>query len=139
MKYIWLILLMLIILKIIRQSKHFETQQISSRGVESINPQECPLDRPSEGGHELGLPGNLIRSSSEVTVNASPEYKDISEQLTGNCRKNDFKYCNNQDNRVKGSVEMDMNSYIHPRDFVKGMIWFQILGPRGGIKPKKLF
>ncbi|MDD4169066.1 MAG: hypothetical protein PHD36_02180 [Desulfotomaculaceae bacterium] len=143
MKYILALFILIIILRGIRRAQSFSTREIPDRlgDAMSFNQEESFPDRPAEKGYELGLPGNLAGPGREpVTVSDTPGYRDSTEQLAGNCQSdhgNDFTAYRNQ----QGSDdEIEINDgNIYPRDVINGMIWSEILGPRGGIKSRKRF
>lgn len=143
MKYIWLLFMLIIIVRGIRRAQRFRTRETPEQFGDTMifNQEENFPDRPAEKRYELSLPGNFAGPSSEqVTVSAASGSKDSPEHLTGNGQSdhgNDFTTCRD---RQESGGEIEINDgNVHPRDFIKGMIWFQILGPRGGIKSRKRF
>lgn len=126
MKYIWLILILFIIVKSVRQllnrstprDKHVGPREESSSGREDLFLNSSPVGEPGRNEPKLNTLEDPTRGSGDPTA--------ISTNIT-TCREHHDPH---------GGAE-PFDGIVCPGEFIKGFIWSQILGPRGGLQAKK--
>jgi len=126
MKYIWFLLILFIVIRSIRQLRKRSISWDKPDGPfeetacerEEILFDSSPVDEPGNNELMLDTPEYLTGESSEPTT----ENTDIAA-------------CREHQGRPDQSEPFD--GIIRPGEFVKGFVWSQILGPRGGLQAKK--
>lgn len=149
MKYIWLVLMVIIILR----SVELLMKRSESRGKfdaprddlpfneEELLLESVPAGEPGESGPGLSLPEYpAMRGGDSTKVSNDSGYKGRQVETAGERRPD----CgNNIDCRQELHGRCDgaelFDGGISQREFIKGMVWSQILGPRGGIQANKRF
>ncbi|NLI12413.1 MAG: hypothetical protein GX425_07270 [Peptococcaceae bacterium] len=149
MKYIWLVIMLMIIVR----SIWLQRKRAASRGkldapredlsfdAEDLFFESSPASEPCESGPELDLPedpAGLGGDSTKVSNDSGYEGK-----LEKPARERRPDRCGNMDSRREphgrcGGTEL-FDGGIGQREFIKGMVWSQILSPRGGIQASKRF
>jgi hypothetical protein len=134
-KYIWLIIMLIIIVRsIVLQRKRTESRgtidaprEDLSFDAEELYLESSPAREPGESGPGLSLPeypagrGGKQEPAKECRAGRGSNI-DSGQELRGRC----------------GGPEL-FDGGIGQREFIKGMVWSQILGPRGGIQASKRF
>ncbi len=149
MEYIWLIIIVAIILKNLGRL----TERYGSRGKIDFPREEPPFDaedlllestsggEPGESEPEPDLTaypdgrGGLVVVSNVSRNEERQEGPPVRRRPehgwdTDTGREPDYGRC--------GAAEL-FDGGISQREFIKGMVWSQILGPRGGIQASKRF
>ena len=149
MKYIWLIIMLIMIVR----SIVLQRKRVESRGTIDAPREDPPFDaeelflesspacEPGESGTELDLPeeqagrgGDLTKVSNKPGSEGRRE-GPVGERLSE--RGSNIDSCRELHGRCGGAELFDGG--IGQREFIKGMVWSQILGPRGGIQASKRF
>ncbi|MFX4263455.1 hypothetical protein ACOBQJ_14820 [Pelotomaculum propionicicum] len=151
MKYIWLIIMVVIILRSVGRLM----ERSGYRGKFELPRKELPYDEddlflesapagePGEGGSEADLPGFPAGRGGGGDLTAAgdvPRTVGMLKEPAGQSppeRGRDVGSRRELDGRC-GAAEL-FEGGISQREFIKGMVWSQILGPRGGIQASKRF
>ncbi len=149
MKYIWLIIMLIVIVRSIalqRKRAGYRGKLDAPRAdlpfdEEDFFLESSPVGVPGESGPGLNMPecpagrGGALTTVSDVSRSEGRLEKSARERRP-DCGKN-------IDSRQElhgcsGGTEL-FDGGIGQREFIKGMVWSQILGPRGGIQASKRF
>jgi len=151
MKYIWLFIMVLVVLRSIRllvkRSRSWGKPDAPwddlSFNPEDMFPGSSPVGEPGENKPGLNLPEYPTRQSDDTSAGgAIAGYEGMPEELTNTkeCRldqDNKMNTCREHHVRHGGAELYD--GMVCPGEFFKGMVWSQILGSRGGLQAKKRF
>lgn len=146
MEYIWLVFLLVIILRSVdllmkRSDSRGKPGAPRDDGAEDLFFESSPAAGQGESRLELNLPGYLTgRGGDLTTVSHDSGYKERREEPAGERRSGQG---DKVDSRRElpgrfGEAEL-FEGGISRKEFVKGMVWSQILGSRGGIQANKGF
>ncbi len=109
--------------------------------AEELFLESSPAREPGESGTGLNLPeeqagrgGDLTKVSSDSGYEGRQK-KTARERISE--RGSNIDSCRELHGRCGGAELFDGG--IGQREFIKGMVWSQILGPRGGIQASKRF
>jgi len=140
-KYIWLFFMLLIILRSIRLlvkrseswGKPDAPRDESPFYQEDPYLESSPVGGPGEDEPELNLPEYPNGLGDDLTtVSAVSGYEGRPDELARECRSDQELH-----GRYVGPELFD--GKIYPGEFIKGMVWSQILDSRGGIQAKNRF
>lgn len=149
MKYIWLVLMGIIILRSVRLlMKRYESRGKSDAFLdelpfnsEDLFLESTPAGEPGESGPGLNLPeypasrGGELTTVSNDSGHKGRQVKPAGERRAG--RGKNIDSLQELYGRCDGPELFDDG--ISQREFIKGMVWSQILGSRGGIQADKRF
>lgn len=149
MEYIWLIIMVAIILRSVGRLM----ERSGYRGKFELPRKELPYDEddlflestpsgePGESIPALILP-EYPAARGGVTVAGNVSRYEGRQEETAVQRRHDrggnIDACRELDDGRCGETEL-FEGGIGQREFIKGMVWSQILGPRGGIQASKRF
>ncbi|OPX81921.1 MAG: hypothetical protein A4E52_02128 [Pelotomaculum sp. PtaB.Bin013] len=114
------------------------TDEGSSSGREDISPGSFPPSELDKNRFKLKTPGEQNRESGDLTAGGTAGYALMQGEPGKECnfdQDSKISACRQQQGR-HGRLE-PFDDLVCAGEFVKGFIWFQILGPRGGMQAKK--
>lgn len=148
MEYIWLIIIVAIILKNLGRL----TERYGSRGKLDFPREEPPFDadelllestadgKPGESEPDPDLTAYPDGRGSLAVVSNVSRYEERQEGPPVRRRPERGRDTDTSREPDDGSCGLELfESGIGQREFIKGMVWSQILGPRGGIQASKRF
>lgn len=148
MEYIWLIIMVVIILRsvgrLMERSGYRGKIEIPRKelpyGEDDLFLESTPAGEPGESKPELGLPEYPAGRGSLAVVSNVSRYEGRQEGPPVRIRPErggNIDTRREHDGRC-GAAEL-FDGGISQQEFIKGMVWSQILGPRGGIQASKRF
>lgn len=148
MEYIWLIIIVAIILKNLGRL----TERYGSRGKIDFPREEPPFDaeelllestsdgEPGGSGPEPHLTAYPDGQGNLAVVSSVPRYEGRQEGPPVRRRPERGRNTDTSREPDDGRCGLELfEGGIGQREFIKGMVWSQILGPRGGIQTSKRF